>query len=345
VRPYSVRNVILRPAGRLGLAVLASVLLAGAAAAQAPEQVQYLPRDGAAIVLWNPAPDATGYNVWQQEVESPTSDTLALKKVNATPITATSLLVENLTNGKSYHFRVSAIVAGIGSDPVGPAVAQGDQGDFVAVVPQKPVKLAGRPEDFYGHNIGTDYPGSHTVSETGTITMRASGWDIQNDADGFYFLAAPIKGDVTVTVRMVSGPTETANGTDWNLGGPQIRASLDAGSILAMAQGARNGVAQFKYREEHGVGPPEERDTTGEDPARRPLWLRVVRKGDDFSGFHSNDGNTWVPFSSQGDTGVHTIKDMPDEAYVGLSLSAHDDGEYTTAVFDNFTITVPPPAQ
>jgi hypothetical protein len=341
VRPHSVRHVILHRAWRLGLAALASVLLAGAAAAQAPEQVQYLPRDGAAIVLWNPVPNATGYNVWQQEVESPTSDTLTLKKVNPEPVTTTSLMVENLTNGKSYHFRVSAIVGGTESDPVGPAVAQGDQGDFVAVVPQKPVKLAGRPEDFYGHNIGTDYPGSHTVSETGTITMKASGWDIQSEADGFYFLAAPIKGDVTMTVRVVSGPTETANESTWNLSGLQIRESLDAQARFAMQQVASNGPIQFKRRTEFAQGPPDTPEADG-DPTRRPVFLKLERKGDDFSGFVSDDGTNWTQIGE-----TVNIADFPDEAYAGLGHSSHDDGEYSEVVFDQLTITqpAPPPAE
>jgi hypothetical protein len=319
----------------LALTILSAAWAAGSAAAQAPEQVQYLPRDGAAIVLWNPVTDATGYNVYQQEVESPTSDTLALKKVNAEPVTTTSLMVEGLTNGKSYHFRVSAIVGGAESDPVGPAVAQGDQGDFVAVVPQKPVKLAGM-DGFYGHNIGTDYPGSHEVTDTGTITMKASGWDIQSDADGFYFLAMPIKGDITMTVRAVSGPTETDSESTWNLAGLQIRESLDAQARLAMQQVASNGPIQFKRRTEFAASPPDTPEADG-DPTRRPVWLRLVRKGNEFSGFVSDDGQAW---NQIGET--VEIADFPAEAYAGLADCAHHDGEFSTVVFDNFTITPTP---
>jgi hypothetical protein len=328
------RNVWVSRIERLVGAALVATFTVGAAAAQAPEQVQYLPRDGAAIVLWNPVKDATGYNVYQQEVKSPTSDTLALTKVNAEPVTTTSLLVENLKNGTSYHFRVSAIVNGQESEPVGPTVAQGDQGDFVAVVPQKPVKLAGQ-DGFYGHNVGTDYPGSHTVDDKGVITMRASGWDIQSEADGMYYLAMPMKGDITVTVRAVSGPTETANENTWNLAGPQIRESLDAGARLAMTQVASAGCIQFKRRTEHAQSPPDTCEEDG-DPQRRPVWLRVVRKGDDFSGFVSDDGKE---FKQVGET--VNIAEFAQEAYVGLALSAHEDGEYSTVVFDNLTITSP----
>src|SRR5438034_1153607 len=176
----SVRNVL-----RLGVGLLAPILLIAAlagpsaAAALDPEkvQVQYLPRDGAAIVLWNAVDGATGYNVYQQTVSkagSPSTETTATApvKVNTDPVDpkTPSLMVDKLTNGTPYHFTVTAIVDGKETDPVGPrpALHSGDElGDFVAVVPQTPVKLAGI-DGFYGYTIGTDLPGSHKVSVDAT---------------------------------------------------------------------------------------------------------------------------------------------------------------------------------
>jgi hypothetical protein len=359
MQSLSVRSIL-----RLGIGLLAPVAfvaaLAGPAAAQlqpidpAYMQVQYMPQDGAAIVFWNKVDNATGYNVYEQTLTKPgspstmtTASTLA--KVNTTPIPAGtfSYLVPNLKNGTAYHFAVSEILNGQETEPVGPrpAVNNGDDlGDFVAVVPQKPVNVPGISGDFYGYNIGTDVPGSHTVDATGKITMQGSGWDIQNNADGEYFLATQVKGDITVTARLVSGPTATANESTWNLGGPQIRASLDAGAPLAMTQAAHNGKAQFKYRlyyNDPGAA-HEEDDESGDDPSVRPIWLRVSRKGNDFSGALSKDnGKTWAPLDQYGSGGVHTIRDMPATAYVGLALAAHDDGQLSTAVFDSFTITSP----
>lgn len=347
----TVRSIMRGGIGFLLPFTLAAALAGpGFGAALDPEvvQVQYMPQDGAAVVLWNKVDNATGYNVYEQTVTKPgnPSTATAPTKVNTNPITATSLLVDKLTNGTSYHFTVTAIVNGQETDPVGPRPAQDgnqgqEEGDLVAVVPQKPVTLAGM-DGFYGYNIGTDFPGSHTVdATTGTITMMASGWDIQNNADGEYFLAAPVKGDITVTARVVSGPTDTADESTWNLGGVQIRGTLDSGSVLAMTQAAHAGTAQFKYRDTYDASPPEEDDDSSADPTRRPLWVRVVRKGNTFSGYLSDDGKTFTQLNSQGGDGTHDIMDMPAQAYVGLALCAHYDGEYTTAVFDNFTITSP----
>jgi hypothetical protein len=301
-----------------------------AAAAQTPDQVQYLPRNGAAIIVWTGVADATGYNVYQEVVTDPTAAPTGGTKVNAEPVKTTSLVVENLKNGTPYHFSVTAIVNGQESEAVGPYPAQGDQGDVVVVVPQEPVL-----GNYYGHNIGTDYPGSHQVTAEGQITLKASGWDIQSDADGFYFLAAPMAGDVTVTARVVSGPTITSDENGWNLGGVTIRESLDSRARFAMTQVAREGCSQFKRRTDFGESPP---DSCSEDfdPTQRPLWVRVIRKGEEFSGFLSADGNDW---KQVGET--ITIPGFPNEAYVGLAQCAHQDAEYSTIVFDNYKVTAP----
>src|SRR5205809_7217676 len=105
----TVRHLIRAGIGLFGLIAVAAALAGpSSAAALDPEQVQvqYLPRDGAAIVLWNAVDKATGYNVYQQEVTkpgSPSTETTATApvKVNTDPITTTSLMVENLTNGNA----------------------------------------------------------------------------------------------------------------------------------------------------------------------------------------------------------------------------------------------------
>jgi hypothetical protein len=165
--------------------------------------------------------------------------------------------------------------------------------------------------------------------------MKASGWDIQNSADGCYFLAMPVAGDLTVTARCVSGPTATSDDNEWNLGGPMIRESLDSRARLAMTQVARVGSLQFKRRTDFAESPPDTK--TDEIPAdKRPVWLRVVRKGNDFRGFVSEDGSSWIQV---GDT--ETIAGFAREPFVGLTLCGHQDGEYSTAVFDHFKITSP----
>jgi hypothetical protein len=316
-----------------GIALAAALAPGSAWAAMPPEQVEYLPRDGAAIIVWNSVTNATGYNVYQQIVKDPAQELPAPVKVNATPVTQTSLLVQNLQNGTAYHFTVSAIVDGQETEAAGPTLAEGN-GDRVSVVPQQPLKLGSN--ELYGFNIGTDWPGSYSVDANGVITMKASGRDIYGSGDGFYFLAVPVKGDVTVTARVVSGPTQV-NGDDggWEQGGPMIRESLDAEARMTIMAVMRTNPLQYKRRMDEATTPEVSTADRG-DNTNRPVWLRLVRKGDSFTAFYSDDG---ADFKQVGD--AVPVSGFAQEAYVGLSFCGHKDGEFQTIVYDNFKITSP----
>jgi len=324
--------------------VLASIALVatlgtGVAAADPPTLVQTIPNDGAVLVVWSaPAGNVTGYNVYQSVVTDPKSDLPAPTKVNTDPIKETSFLVQGLTNGTCYHFSVSAIVDGKESDKAGPTVANTDQGSKVCVSPQKPTAIPGVTGNFVGMTIGTDYPGSHTVDAKGVITLKASGFDIWNEADGMYFLAMPMAGDITMTVRTVSGPTENENGGGWEQGGAMIRETLDSASRFAMILVSRANALEFKKRVTVAEQPVND-DVSRDDNTARPLWLRIQRTGDVFKSWYSeDDGKTFV---QAGDAAGVTISNFVKEPWVGLALSGHDDGNYSTAVFDNFKITTP----
>jgi len=332
-----VRNALTSRIELLASIAVVATMATGTAMADPPSLVQYLPRDGAAIVVWTaPAGTVTGYNVYQQVVTDPNSDLPAAKKVNTDPIKETSLMVQGLTNGTCYHFTVTAIVDGKESDPASPTQGNADgEGAKVCVAPQKATQIKGVTGDFYGFNIGTSFAGSHSVDANGVITMKASGDDIYNSADAFYFLAMPMAGDITVTVRCVSGPTQTSDGNGWNLGGPMIRETLDSHSRFAMMQIASTSQLQFKKRQELDTTPAND-GFDRDDNTKRPVWLRVQRKGDLFNAAWSEDGKT---YTALGDP--QSIDGFVKEPYVGVALCGHQDGEYSTAVFDNFAITSP----
>jgi hypothetical protein len=315
------------------IAALVMLAVSAAIAADPPQKVQYLPRDSAAVIVWNPVTDATGYNVYQQIITDPASDPSDPVKVNQEPVKTASLLVENLKNGTAYHFSVSAIVNGQETERAGPTLAEGN-GERVAVVPQKATVLDGR--ELYGFNIGTDWPGSHQIDANGVLTMKASGRDIYGSGDGFYFLAAPIAGDVTVTARVVSGPTKIMDDEGgWEQGGPMIRESLDAEARMTIMAVMRIHPLQYKRRMDEATTPEVDEGDRG-DNEKRPVWLRLVRRGDTFTSFYSDDGTTYKQVG-----GAVTIGGFAKEAYVGLSFCGHNDGQWQTIVYDNFQITTP----
>jgi regulation of enolase protein 1 (concanavalin A-like superfamily) len=67
-------------------------------------------------------------------------------------------------------------------------------------------------------------------------------------------------------------------------------------------------------------------------PATVPYWVRLVRTGNMFTGYVSMDGNDWKRVDS-------IAVPMNKTVYVGLALTAHNNSELNSALFDHVTIT------
>ena len=72
--------------------------------------------------------------------------------------------------------------------------------------------------------------------------------------------------------------------------------------------------------------------------ATAPYWVKLVRSGSTFSASASPDGENWT------DLGSITIS-MTNQIYVGLALSAHNDGVMNRSTFDNVTLSSPTASQ
>jgi hypothetical protein len=92
--------------------------------------------------------------------------------------------------------------------------------------------FAGNASAWTGQTIGNDLPlGSHSYdSGTGTWTVTGDGHDIWDNDDDFYFVYMYLKGDGSITARVVS----TTSGTsDWMKSGVMMRESLGSTSKFA----------------------------------------------------------------------------------------------------------------
>lgn len=65
-----------------------------------------------------------------------------------------------------------------------------------------------------------------------------------------------------------------------------------------------------------------------------PLWLKVTRRGDSFSGYLSNDGAQWLWIGSE-------RVEMAEDAYVGFAVISHDNNQDSMAFFDEVTVRNP----
>lgn len=158
----------------------------------------------------------------------------------------------------------------------------------------------------------------------GTWTVSGGGADIWGTSDAFNYAYAAVSGDCSIVARV----TSVQNTNAWAKAGVMIREALDASSTHALvAVTPGNGVA-FQRRINTG-GSSSDTHLPG---LVAPYWVRLVRSGNTFTAMCSPNGGTWTTIGS-------ASINMASAAYIGLAVTAHDDTQLCTALFDNTTTT------
>ena len=191
---------------------------------------------------------------------------------------------------------------------------------------------------FAGHqDIGnTATPGTATFdSTTATYTLQASGSDIWDTHDAFQYVYKPVTGDGEIVARAVGiTPTDF-----WTKAGVMIRDGLDSNAknaFMLETDHGDNNQPIFHWR-------TNTTDVSGESGAGfgtqgPPVWLRLVKSGNTFTGYWAKDlgGGLHGLWTQLG--GPQNIS-MGSTFYVGLALTAHNNGAFATSSFDNVSIT------
>jgi len=161
--------------------------------------------------------------------------------------------------------------------------------------------------------------------------VTGAGADIWGNADQFQYVYKTLTGDATMIARVaVMGP----GANEWAKGGVMIRQSLAAGSthaFMPITAGGGNG-SSFQRRIVADLA------STNADAAAptkaAPYWVKIERKGNDFSGSISPDGKTWTQL------GTAVTIAMADPVLIGLAVTSHVDAATTrTITFDNVSAT------
>jgi parallel beta-helix repeat protein len=170
----------------------------------------------------------------------------------------------------------------------------------------------------------------------GTFTMSAAGADIWGIAgDEFRYAYQQLDGDGSIVTK-IERVEETHY---WAKAGVMIRESLNPTSSYAFMFVTPTGLRAFQNR-------PANNDWTKSAHGGtefRGSWVKLERKGNQFTGYHSRDGINWTRQSETENTGwdaspnPQTIH-MPPRVYVGLALTSHADIA-TTATFSGVEIT------
>jgi hypothetical protein len=194
--------------------------------------------------------------------------------------------------------------------------------------------------NFASTDVGSpQLAGSAKPVETGW-DLIAGGVDIWEKADQFHFVFKDMSGDFDIAVRIESFTPAHL----YSKAGLMIRECLDADSshlmfvVFANNEPRNNnlGAYEMQFREAKGVDcqaiypvvlPP----ASPEFPAAYPdSWLRVARRGNQFSAFASTDGITWKLYAEKVLALDYTVK-------VGPALTSHNPDVAAKAAFRDYT--------
>jgi hypothetical protein len=105
-----------------------------------------------------------------------------------------------------------------------------------------------------------------------------------------------------------------------------IRDGTAAGSANVMLGNLRDRGLQFARRANGGEGTEQIEGYIGSRP-----WVRIVRNGNAFSAFYSNDGQNWTYHSS-------TTASLPEDVLIGMAVSSYSSGVIGSGNFDDFIL-------
>ena len=259
------------------------------------------------LISWKAMFGATHYSVERRTSSSDSFQTIA------TDLTGTSFTDPSPLNGATNTYRVLSHAGTYDSPP------SAEVGFLAAAL----------PAGWRGQDVGSvGIPGSATFLD-GTFSLKGSGSDIWETADGCHFISQSLSGDFVITARLAS----MANTDYWAKAGLMVRESYATGSrnvsLLVTPEG---GGTRQQWRSSTG-GSTSDHQLSG---SNAPLWLRIVRSGNTFTGWQSDDGLTW--------SNTHAVTlGMTSAVLLGLTVTSHQNNALNTAVFDHVNVTGLPP--
>jgi hypothetical protein len=188
-------------------------------------------------------------------------------------------------------------------------------------------------------DIGNPKIKGSTSEVAGGLDIIAGGKDVWGVTDEFRYAYQKRTGDFDVVVRIERlSPAQL-----YSRAGIMARESLAADSrhvffiVFADNKPRHNNNAgyEFQFRDITGghskaIYPAASGSEVSPFLVSYPkTWLRLQRRGNDFTAFASSDGLHWSKYGTQSN-------DLPESLYLGLALTAHDVGGTASASFRDF---------
>lgn len=228
-------------------------------------------------------------------------------KWDTVSVSGNSFLLDSLSPDTKYVFRVQAICAG--------SFYSGFSLPYNFTTDCEPVPAQWRHTDIGLVGAAGDVC-YHSPAQT--YRMIGSGDDIWNYDDEFHYLYQRVHGDVTITAYCES----IEDVYEWSKAGPMIRETLDSNSKHAMMAITPGNGAAFHRRNSNTGNTANYNDTA----FHAPLWLRMARVGNSFTGSASADSINW--------TDIHTSTiTMGDTTFIGIAHTSHINALLSRSVF------------
>lgn len=172
------------------------------------------------------------------------------------------------------------------------------------------------------------------------VVKNNSGW-LWNRKDSFYYLCDKLYGDGEVTACIVGINSIPPNTLDWQTKiGVMIRETLATGSKYSVAAlTPRGGYAViFGHRaitdDESNQDYQRILTEVNSGPAFSfPFWLKLQREGNQFRGYFSDNGITWLQMGN-----TQQIIDMAETVYAGFVLIVKPSGTKGIVELDDMTV-------
>ena len=157
--------------------------------------------------------------------------------------------------------------------------------------------------------------------------LEGSGSNMWFDTDEFYFVWRRLSGDFTVRAhaRFLSEGVDPHRKLGW-----MIRSGLDSSAAYVDAAVHGDGLTALQFRRDEG-GDTEELQAE----ATAPDVIQLERRGDTYI-------MSVARFGDEFERTELSSLDLPDDVYVGLFLSAHNEDVVEKAAFTNVRIVIPP---
>jgi hypothetical protein len=268
--------------------------------------------------------------------------------LNSIPPNSTAQTVFNLTLSGADHMVYGRV------DTSNYVIETDDTNNIYEATVLPPCAVEADPAsgaDWTGVDYGdADIPPSSFSVSGGAINLVSDGSSSFGSSDNLYFVyynsPVPIIGDFDLRVRMTEGPGDDAGEQDWAKAGLEVRSNVGSASSPKVELAAANsghvsgspGVLAA-YRDGGDTSRPD--DATTDVAVDYPVWLRIVRNGDDFTYYYS-DSDLATPPAVDAWTahGSVQMSNMGNLVTVGLFNTSYSSSATDTSSFDSFHLCI-----